>query len=474
MTIRYRLFAITLLLAAGTAMAQKPYMHIFRKESGKTRVNSFEAEKVGEVTHTADKSGEAFDKVAVKTADGSTTSVSIADLTKVKIGTEVPTFYITTDNASLTEVQSKEYYVTGTVSMEGHGVYDDLAATTMNIRGRGNSTWNLYPKKPYRVKFDSKVKLCGLKKAKNYIFIANYIDNTLLRNAFALKAAELLGMPYTNHPIPVEIYFNGIYKGAYMMTEKVGINGASVDIDDNEGIMWELDTNYDETYKFKSSVYGLPVMVKDPDFDELAAADGATMTASQLLAKWKADFQEFENTLKSGSTKDFADYLDIESLVDYFIVCNLAKNEEPHHPKSVYLYKEKAGEKYKLGPVWDFDWAYTWSSPGNNASATKRLLADSGLGTSFFKKMLSDSRVQALYKQKWAAFKAEKLPELWAFFDEYADMVESSAARNGVTWTASSSNTSSTDTFPENVETLRSWIQQRIAFIDSASNFGLY
>ena len=43
-----------------------------------------------------------------------------------------------------------------------------------------------------------------------------------------------------------------------MLTEKIGINGASVDIDETTGILFELDTNYDEEFKFYSKRFGLP------------------------------------------------------------------------------------------------------------------------------------------------------------------------------------------------------------------------
>ena len=463
------LLVATLSLAAQDDANASRWLHLFRKVGSKTRVLSVEESDLKQVLHRGNTAtGEIFN-VLVTDQAGNVNVYDMNDVTKAKIGVEVPTIYITTDDASLTEVKSKTDYVSATVSLKGYSRYPDLSETKMQIRGRGNSTWS-YAKKPYRMKFEKKLSICGMKKAKNYVFIANYIDNTLLRNPFALKAAQLLGMPYTNTAIPVEIYFNGIYKGAYMMTEKVGINGASVDIDENEGIMFELDTYYDEDPKFRSQVFNLPVMVKDPDFSELAAEAGATMTAAEMLAKWQADFQDFENTLGSGSVRDFADYIDIESLVDYFIVYNLARNMEPYHPKSVYMYKEKQGEKYKMGPVWDFDWAYTYNGGGGTVPPTGLLFSNSGIGTNFFKAMLSDARVLALFGQKWKAFKEEKLPLLWQYFDEYADLIESSAARDGEKW----ENTDSTNTFPENVEALRTWLQKRIAFIDSHKNYGLF
>ena len=47
----------------------------------------------------------------------------------------------------------------------------------MKIRGRGNSTWSYFPKKPYRIKLDEKSEVLGLKSDKDWIVLANYNDN---------------------------------------------------------------------------------------------------------------------------------------------------------------------------------------------------------------------------------------------------------------------------------------------------------
>ena len=41
-----------------------------------------------------------------------------------------------------------------------------------------------------------------------------------------LWLANYLEMPFANHCVPVKVYFNGICKGQYMLTEKTGIGSA--------------------------------------------------------------------------------------------------------------------------------------------------------------------------------------------------------------------------------------------------------
>ena len=89
------------------------------------------------------------------------------------------------------------------------------------IRGRGNSTWLWYPKKPYRIQLDSKAELLGLKADKDWVLPADYRDPTHLRNTFAFTLGQALELPYTNHSRYVEVTFNNDYIGFYMLTEQV-------------------------------------------------------------------------------------------------------------------------------------------------------------------------------------------------------------------------------------------------------------
>lgn len=129
-----------------------------------------------------------------------------------------------------------------------------------------------------------------------------------------------------------------------------------MDIDENEGILFEFDSNYDEDFRFRYywtpsgswSQKTLPVMVKDPDLTEIAAADptGAT-TANDIFSNWKADITTMLDAVTSRSSKEsLSDVLDLESVANFLIVNNLACNRELQHPKSFYMYKEALGTEH--------------------------------------------------------------------------------------------------------------------------------
>lgn len=362
----------------------------------------------------------------------------------------VPLFTITTEDSSIAEIPGKEEYLTATLTVDGKGVYADYSGKTQ-IRGRGNSTWG-YPKKPYRLKLTSKSEICGLGKAKNFVLLANYLDPTLMLNSVAFKIGRLLNMPFTNHAVPVDVVLNGKYKGSYLLTEQVEINKYRVDIDERNGILWELDSYFDEDWQFKSAAFNLPVMLKDPDMESQAQFDS-----------WKNDFNAFvkqfeKNPLEGNS---YVDLIDIESVVNFLIVFNMTHNMEINHPKSIYMHKEGSG-KYVMGPIWDFDWAYDYEGRGKHFGSYNRPLFSAGMngtGTAFFQRFLQDSRVKALYKKNWQDFKESKLNELLLYIDSYAEILKPSVVKNSELWT-------NTVSFDSKVAELKEWLKNRASYIN--------
>lgn len=362
----------------------------------------------------------------------------------------IPLLIITTDDSSISEIPSKDSYLNGTLAVNGKSSYESCTVKTQ-IKGRGNSTWN-YPKKPYRLKLDKKTEICGFGKAKNYVLLANHIDPTLMLNSVAFKIGRLLELPFTNHAIPVDVVLNGKYKGSYLLTEQIEVKENRVDLDENNSVMWELDSYFDDEPKFRSTAFDLPVMVKDPDL------------TTEQFEYWKNDFNafvtQFDKEPLEGNT--YVDLIDIESVAKYLITFNLVHNMEINHPKSIFLHKEGNG-KYVMGPIWDFDWAYDYEGTNKHFGRYNTPLFSSnmgGVGTTFFERFLKDSRVKAIYKKTWQDFKNNKLDALLQYVDDYAVMLKPSVERNSALW-------DNTKSFNTKVGELRNWLKNRANYIDS-------
>lgn len=425
----------------GVTASSRRLIATFRTDAVKATVNG--VEQVSGVTENDFSSPVTY---VLTAAGGAQTEVTVT----VTWESAIPHIYIDTEGNE--PIVEKDRYLTATLRIDGKGLYDDFEGTTQ-IKGRGNSTWGM-PKKPYRLKLGEKTSLLGLGKAKNWVLLANYIDPSLMLNAVAMKTGQLLGLPFTNHIIPVDVTLNGEYRGNYMFTEKIEIGKSRVNIDDSEGVLLELDTNYDEDWKFHSTHYHLPVMVKDPDIE-----------SQERFESIRSDFQRLEDLVAASSfpANNYLDYLDGESVALYLIVYNLTHNMEINHPKSTYMYKDTGSKCFKMGPIWDFDWAFDYEGHGTHfTSYTDPLFGNigNGYGRDFFSRLLEDPAIKKIYKEKWTEFHAQHLDELLAYVDAYAASVKESQRMDRQLWPGASD-------YMQHIEKLKNWLKGRAGYMDN-------
>lgn len=400
-------------------------------------------------------------------SNGDIFSVPIDSITSMVLGGNIPTLYIDTD-PYVDEIISKEDFLAANFRYVPHGDLSEAMENPVLIRGRGNTSW-YFPKKPYRLKFDKKQTIGSLNKAKSFVLISNYIDNTLMKNVVAFRIGEILGMPYTNIPLPINLVFNGDWRGSYMLTNKIGINSGSVDIDECEGILWEIDVIFDEEYKFTSPSTGLPCMVKDPDFNDIV--ENGSDAVEQIWNYWQEDLENAFLEIKNGNWRE---HFDIDQFVNYFFLNDIVLNRELSFPKSFFMYKENKNDKYKLGPGWDFDWAFGYDSPIDN----NILKSDSKL-LKTFRPIFESEVFREKFQEVLNNFCKNHLDELLDFIDSYSAIIRDSALQDYNRWPADEYHNvlvkeRSTKRFDENIQSMKNWIINRIEIIKSDKNFSLY
>ena len=371
----------------------------------------------------------------------------------------VPIVYVTTDDG--TSITSKSYYWSGKVRIDGAGVFPDLPETPMQIKGRGNTSWTSTGKAPYHFKFDTATKVLGLKKGKHWNLIANAQTRSMTSNAVAMKMAQLVETAGFNHEIPVELYINGEYRGSYNLTEKVGLSNNSVDLDDETyAVLLELDSYYDEAYKFRDATYNLPVNIKDPDYSE-----GTTQLPQSLIQ------ESFNRATQALKNKDeYLDvYYDLDYLVRYLFVTDYTANVEIMHPKSTFVYNANlmdTSSPYVFGPVWDFDWAFGYSENRDyfTAQSTLNFWARTGdtVGYAWSKDLrYCDERVDKKYYNLWHDFIYNgSLDELVDYCDDYYNFTAPSYTHDNTKWRHGDAKTYATVTTSS-----KTWLRKRAEYI---------
>ncbi len=267
--------------------------------------------------------------------------------------TGLPVLWIETEGEA--PIESKEEYVRAFFRLTEDVVTrspGDVVEITGQIRGRGNSTWSL-PKKPYRLKLDTKTSLLGLPADKSWVLLANYSDKTMVRNATAMSMGSMSLLTYTPRSHFVELMLNGRYDGTYQLCEKLELSRHRIDVD-GDGFLLEIDQRAkaaEDGPLVRVAHISAPIVIKEPD---VTAGSEDYAYVSRFLAE--ADSVLFSDAFRDPD-KGWRKYLDMDSFVDWFLVNEIAKNNDAFFFASCFMNFRRGG-KLCMGPLWDFDLAF--------------------------------------------------------------------------------------------------------------------
>ena len=237
------------------------------------------------------------------------------------------------------------YNADGTIDCEVDG----------GARLRGNTS-QAYPKKPFALKFNEKKSVLGMPAHRRWVLLANWLDHSMIRNSVAFDIAYVMeyawrasggaieaGIPWNVHGQNVELVVvdkdgDAHHVGNYLLCEQIKVDENRLNL--TNGYLLEVDGNYDEPSKFKTSK-NVPFMFKDE-------------VSSTIVNEVKTKVQSIETNIYNGKFEEAYKSLDINSVVDQWLVFELAMNREYGDPRSVYMFMNDEG-KLCGGPVWDFD-----------------------------------------------------------------------------------------------------------------------
>ena len=260
----------------------------------------------------------------------------------------LPLLHIDTENGAA--ITSKEDYVNASLYLDANGVSgvepvgSADAPVSLKIKGRGNYTWTGFDKKPYRLKFDKKVSILGMKKNKHFGLLAHADDNLgFLRNAVGFELSRKLGLAWTPTAEPVEVLLNGEYIGLYFLTELIRVDPDRVDIveqADNAtdaeavtgGWLVEID-NYDTDPHIEiTEGNGERIIFTYKTPEILSSVQGSYLT-SQMTAINAAIYTSDK------SSTEWEKYVDIDALARYYVVQEILDDCESFHG-SCYMHKQ--------------------------------------------------------------------------------------------------------------------------------------
>ena len=299
--------------------------------------------------------------------------------------TNLPHIYIETFTGR--SISSKSTYVLARMWMvdeeDNVQFYDSL-----EIRGRGNSTWGL-AKKPYRLKFHEKVKWLGKGYAntKNWTLLANHGDKSLIRNAISRELGEFVGLKFNPAAKFVDLTLNGKYVGNYQISDHVDVRPHRVNVEEQDlplteesnitgGYLLEAD-GFGDFQNGKSGFYSpkrsVPIRIHYPDEDDIVDRQ------YKYIRNFVYDFeQRLYDESFSDPAEGYRSRVDSISLANWYVASEVSGNPDAFW--SAYFYKEQDDDRLFWGPLWDLDIAY--ANDNRIGDTSRKLMKDVAFGSS--------------------------------------------------------------------------------------------
>lgn len=325
-------------------------------------------------------------------------------------GSQIPALFITTASGGLDYIHKvKGNWEEGQLLLvmpDGSIAYQ---GPLTQVRGRGNASFT-FSKKGYRIKLPEKVDICGMGPHKTWELLANYRDNSLIRNILSYQMARAAGLRFSPQAQVVDVYMNNAYMGTYDLTTRVEVDKTRVAITDLEKTTEKLNQGdlkafpaFGKAHYAKGSGKGLSIPNNPDDITggyllELEyrlrypnETSGFVTTRGQAVvikspeeaSQQQVDYisaliQQVENGIFARDGVDpvsgihYSQLVDLESFAIKYVLEELVKNYDANN-SSQFFYKEtdQLDSRIYAGPVWDYDSAYAAFGKGPTSASLK-------------------------------------------------------------------------------------------------------
>lgn len=425
----------------------------------------------------------------------------------------IPAVFIETESGISDQINSdKNIKEPGTIKvLEPDGSFS-LEHSLEYIKGRGNTSYTEFDKKPYQIKLTQDAPFLDMEPGKKWVFVSNSADSSLIRNALSRSLAGHLNLPQSEEGTFVDLYVNKEYVGNYYVVEKIEIQENRLLLSDlqkateHENETEDLST-YETAWTDTTKAKQIPNDPEDitggylieRDFDnrflkeveinesyfiteakECFIVRDPEYTSEAQIAYIDSYVQSVENAILSadgidGTTgKSYRDLIDVDSFVRKYLLEEVTANYDGGVASS-YFYKDSDTIDGRLyaGPVWDYDvsWGNSPAYLGQISTSPERLsrLASHSDSSVWFQSLYHKPEV---YEKIVSCYAQEISPYLTLLADEILPMLDeitaASAAMDQVRWEDQYAKNGYSGDRSEQITFIADYIKARKDFLDRA------
>lgn len=361
------------------------------------------------------------------------------------------------------------------------------------IEIRGESS-QLFDKKSYGFEIwdtdgnDMDTTFLGFPSEEDFILYGPYSDKSLFNNALTMYLGNEMGH-YASRTRFVELVVNEEYMGLYLLMEKIKRDKNRVDIsklnpdeitadDLTGGYIFRIDKGFYDGWESQFDIYNGPgrkifFQFFYPNQDDIHPVQGA------YIQEYMDSFEQAvaSSTNKNADGVHYAQYIDLRSFVDTFILNELSKNIDAYRLSS-YFHKQKdsKGGKISAGPLWDFNLSYGNSDfCGVEGPEGWEYYQCQGNSPFWWHNMLQDTLFTNALKCRWTDLRSSTLAteNIDNYLDSMTDLLGDAVTRNYERWPTlgtyvwpNSSFYAQASTHTEVMNIMKDWLAQRVLWMD--------
>ena len=381
----------------------------------------------------------------------------------------------------------------------------------------------------YKIKLDKKANVLGMGKSKHWILVNSWRDPGYQRNKLSYDFSAMLGLDHVDTQW-VSVYYNGEYRGMYLLCETIRVADDRVEMFNWEEFAEDIAEQYaknngfDEAkeealsdqmennlewittgtflFQYQNAVTTLDVSSyydkNSLDFTSgylIESCQGAIgsetvnwytenkvpisvdspsrLTNVDMLVYVKTLIQDFEDALFSPTFyndkgKHYSEYVDVDSMVDYWMVWNYFCNYE-FSLRSLFFYIKDG--KIVWGPCWDFD-----GTMGSIMTLSEKLARPDywmiDRNNAWWRQIFGDPWFTSRCQERWYEMR-ELIDVFMQTYDIYYDYIAAEAARGYeydgeryIKVNQPNANNGHSFTPEEDYNHIKKWLKQRTEWLD--------
>jgi len=379
--------------------------------------------------------------------------------------------------------KTHENETTGTMLLVDASGQVDHQDSLRQLRGRGNYTWKM-AKKGYQIKLENRADLLDggdpAEKARTWVLLPESFDGTALRNRIAQDLALEMGLNASRGE-HVDLYYDGEYRGVYLLSEKVEVDEARVAVRDYDDLLetWNRQVGQRDLEALPAAegvnAYGLPFTYIEGVIENGDPASGAYLlemegwgvnlsdrchfktedgmvfavknpeNASEGMMRYvsetvNAAWRTIQNGGVDPATGLSAEAaFDLESFARATLLHELSYNCDGFtYSSSFFILPEESGQ-LTAGPVWDFDLAFRYRLDKPNEGAAGFKDQEESWMRAFYSTDAFLAHAKRVYLEEIEPLVSgmllgEKAGAYLSPLDVYAQHMEASARMNSRLW----------------------------------------